>query len=128
MSVKKPTLFNFLDQISNKSTKYKYDKKVAPAYMLSLWLSHDPQLLPIVQRMNFLQFSLPDKVIYDYYCYSVPKRRKRYIKWTKKTPEDKKKVEVLESIREEYGVSKNEAKRILLYKERLENGKNKRNR
>ena len=122
MTIKAPTIFDYLNQISNKSTIYKYDKKIATAYMLSLWLSHDPELLQIVQKMNFLQFELPDQTIYDYYYYSVPKKKKRYIKWTKKTPEEKEKLKDINDIKEKYGVSKNEAKRILLFKEELKNG------
>ena len=116
---KPPTLFNILDQISNKKIEHKYDKKAAPAYMLSLWLSHDTQLLPLVQKMNFLQFSLPDDIIYNYYYHTVPKRKKRYIKWTKKDPEDKKRSKLIKEIVESHGVSRNEAKKLLLYKERI---------
>ena len=119
MTIKKPTLFNILDQITNKSTKHAYDKKIASAYMLTLWLSHDRSLLSISQKMNFLQFNLPDNIIYDYYYHEVPKRSKRYIKWIKKTPEDKKNAKKIEKIRLEYNVSKREAKRIFLFKEEL---------
>ena len=116
---KPPTLFTFLDQISNKSVVHKYNKKAAPAYMLSLWLSHDQQLLPLVQKMNYLQFNLPDDIIYNYYYHTVPKRKKRYLKWTKKEPEDKSRAKLVKEISEAHGVSKNEAKRLLLFKERL---------
>jgi len=119
---KPPTLFNILDQITDKKIQYKYDKKAAPAYMLSLWLSHDQQLLPLVQKMNFLQFNLPDDIIYDYYYHTVPKRKKRYIKWTKKDPEDKKRSKLIKDIVELYGISKNEAKKLLLYKEKIKIG------
>jgi len=116
---KAPTLFTFLDQISTKSTVHKYDKSIASAYMLSLWLSHDLQLLPIVQKMNFVQFELPDEVVYDYYFYQVPKKKKRYIRWTKKTPEDKKKIKEVNAIAEKYNVSRRRAKDILSYKEKI---------
>jgi len=109
---KKVNIFDYLNQIYNKTEKLKYDKKLAPAYMLSMWLSHDLSLLNTVQEMNFLQFDLPDKIIYDYYFHSIPKR-KRYIKWTKKTPEDKKKDKDIKEIKERYNVSKMKAKEIL---------------
>ena len=43
--------FTFLNQIYNKTSVHEYDKKVAPAYMLSWWLSHDPGLINIVQKI-----------------------------------------------------------------------------
>lgn len=110
--VKKPTLFDFLNQIYLKTGKYAYDKKIAPAYMLSLWLSHDKYLIKHVNKINRLQFLLPDDIIYEYYMSVIPKGR-RFVKWVKKTPEDKKMKKQIESIREGTNLSKREAKMVL---------------
>jgi len=86
---KEVTIFDYLNQIFYKKDKYVYDKKSAPAYMLSMWLSHDSNLIDIVNKLNSLQFSLKDDIIYKYYMSKVPKG-KRFLKWSKKTPKDKK--------------------------------------
>jgi hypothetical protein len=77
------TLFNILNNIFFEKEKFIYDKKAAPAYALSMWLSHDQELLNIVNDINRFQFLLPDEVIYRYYRYMIPKK-KRNIKWIKK--------------------------------------------
>ena len=104
-----PNLFDYLDQINLKGKKYEYDKKVASAYILSLWLSHDSGLIGMVQKMNFIHFTLPDSLIYDYYFDMVPKK-KRFIRWTKKEVISKKEEKEIESLQEQYGISKKEAK------------------
>lgn len=115
---KGPTLFDFLNQIYMKTSKYTYDKKAAPAYMLSLWLSHDIHLINIVDKIVRLQFTLPDDIIYNYYMSEIPKGR-RFIKWVKKTPEDKKIKKKLESIMEGTFLSKREAKMVLAFGEKI---------
>jgi len=118
MVEKKPTLFDFLNQIYYKRMKYPYDKKTASAYMLSLWLSHDKSLINIVHKICKYQFDLPDKVIYDYYFDKVPKGR-RYIKWVKKTESEKKKDKDIKNICEKYNVSKRESKMLMAHLERI---------
>jgi hypothetical protein len=113
-----PNLFDFLNQIYLKNQKYPYDKKAASAYMLSLWLSHDKYLINIVDKIVRLQFTLPDDIIYNYYMSEIPKGR-RYIKWVKKTPEDKKNKKKLDLIMEGTDLSKREAKMILALEEKL---------
>lgn len=121
-----PNLFTFLNQIYSKVEKYPYEKKLAPAYMLSMWLSHDPQLIDHVERINHLQFTIPDKSIYEYYMSVVPKG-KRYIKWVKKTPEEKQFMKDVLKIVEETDLSKREAKMLVTFKKELKvNDKNKR--
>jgi hypothetical protein len=115
---KGPTLFDFLNQINYKKEKYNYDKKAAPAYMLSLWLSHDKYLINIVDKIVRLQFTLPDDIIYNYYMSEIPKGR-RFIKWIKKDPEDKKRKKKIEAIVEGTNLSKREAKMLLSFKENL---------
>jgi hypothetical protein len=113
----KPTLFNYINQILYKTDKFPYDKKVAPAYILSVGLSHNKELLDIVNKINCLQFHLKDDIIYKYYKGAVPKG-KRYIKWIKKSKEKdsfKKKIEALM----EEGYSKREAIIIQKQKERM---------
>ena len=113
-----PNLFDFLNQIYMKTSKYPYDKKTASAYMLSLWLSHDKHLINIVDKIVRLQFTLPDDIIYNYYVSEIPKGR-RFIKWIKKTPEDKKLKKKLESIMEGTFLSKREAKMVLAFGEKI---------
>ena len=109
--MKKPGMFDIFTQILTKNIKYGYDKKIAPTYMMSLYLSHDNSLLGIVNKMNKLQYNIPDEMIYKYYVNQIPKRR--FIKWVKKVPENKKLAKVVDKIKEDMGVSKNEAKMIL---------------
>jgi hypothetical protein len=101
-------IFDFLNQIFYKRDKHPYDKKVAPAYMLSMWLSIDSSLSTIVGNINRLQFFLKDDIIYKYYYYAVPKG-KRFLKWNKKTPEEKAFKKNVEKLMEEFGLSKREA-------------------
>jgi len=121
-----PNIFNFLNQIYSKSRQFPYNKKLAPAYMLSMWLSHDPQLIGYVERINHLQFKIPDEQIYEYYMSVIPKGR-RYIKWVKKTPEEKQFMKDVLKIVEETDLSKREAKMLVTLKRELKiNDKNKR--
>jgi len=113
-----PNLFTFLKQIQQKTKKYKYDKKLAPAFMLTHYLAHDHSLIHIVNKINHLQFSLPDEIIYNYYYDKVPKNS-RFIKWTKKTPADKKRDRIIDALKLKYTVSTNEAKRLLLHIEKI---------
>jgi hypothetical protein len=118
MSDKKPTLFDFIKQISTVKETYPYDKKIAPAYMLSMWLSHDKDLIEDVNEINKYQFLLPDEIIYKYYRSVVPKR-KRYIKWVKKKS-DKEFEKKVEEIQEKYPrLSKRELKICLRLKEAI---------
>lgn len=107
--IQHPNLFDYLDQINLKKRKYPYDKKIASAYMITLWLSHDPNLINIVQDINKVLFTLPDDVIYEYFMDRVPKR-KRFIRWTKKIPLTKKQEKRIEELQEKYGISKKEAR------------------
>ena len=113
-----PNLFTFLNQIYSKVRTHKYEKKLAPAYMLSMWLSHDPQLIKYVENINHLQFTIPDEYIYEYYMNTVPKGR-RYIKWVKKTPEEKQFMKNVLKIVEETDLSKREAKMLVTFQKEL---------
>ena len=118
MSDTKINIFDFINQIQNKTTKYEYDKKIAPGYSLSAILAHNEYYLPIVNRMNLLQMYVPDKFVYAYYHDMISGYQK--LNFTKK---DKKKMkerkEKVKEIQREYNVSKREALLILVHKERL---------
>lgn len=113
MSEKGVNIFTFLNQIFYKTAKHKYDKKVANAYILSLWLSHDPELLQIISEINPYIFSLNDEQIYNYFFHKIPKK-KRYIKWIKKKEkkEDKSIKERLENLKLKHDISKIEAEKF----------------
>jgi hypothetical protein len=109
-----PNLFTFLNAIFYKNKNVVYDKKKANAYMLSLWLSHDKELINIVNRLNPLQFKLSDDLIYQYYMNKIP-RKKRFIKWVKKEGDDKKRKKTIDKMKEVYGISTREAKMYLTF-------------
>jgi len=115
---KGPNIFDFLNQITFKTKKYEYDRKAVNAYMLSLWLSHEKDLIGIVNEMNGFQFRFPDDLIYKYYYDRVPKG-KRFIRWTKKEAVDKKTKVKLDALKEKYNISTNEAKSLLLHSNML---------
>lgn len=107
------TFFNILNNIFFSKEKFIYDKKIASAYALSAWLSHDNELLEVVNAINKFQFLLPDEIIYKYYRDIVPKK-KRNIKWIKKT-EDRFK-EHIKKLQEKYPeMSTREARMYLTY-------------
>lgn len=87
MTEKKVDLFTFMNQLQSKKRTHEYDKKIAPAFMLTQWLSHDKGLIGKVNKINQYQFLLPDKIIYEYYMDVIP-TGKRYIKWIKKRKAD----------------------------------------
>lgn len=114
MTKKKPKLFDYIRQISSKNRTYTFDRKVAPAYIVSLWLSHDKDLIHKVNKINHYQFVLSDEAVYEYYMDVVPQSR-RYIKWTKKR-EDKQTEKALEIIKSKYPrLSKKEALRLVSF-------------
>ncbi len=96
---KQPDLFTFLNQIQSKRRTLPYDKKIAPAFMLTHWLSHDKDLIKKVNNINQHQFSLPDEVVYNYYMSIIP-TGKRYIKWIKKRKADDKLKKRIEKLQE----------------------------
>jgi hypothetical protein len=107
------TIFTYLNNIFYKQG-LAYDKKVAPAYLLSLWLSHDPSLIHIVNKINELHFNISDELIYTYYYEKIPKG-KRFIQWVKKDEKDKKIKEKVTAFQDVTGLSKKEASNYLWY-------------
>jgi hypothetical protein len=109
--------FTYLNAIFYKR-KLTYNKKLCSTYLLSMWLSHDPELINLVNKLNPLQFLLRHDIIYQYYFEKVPKGR-RFIRWTKKEKESKKRRKEIEELAKELNVSKIEASQILLVMERV---------
>jgi hypothetical protein len=110
---KDPTLFDFIKQTLSKNRKHPYDKKVAPAFMLTQWLSHKKEFVRICNDINQFQFLLPDEIIYEYYMKKIPKGTK-YVKWVKKRKEDDKMKTRIEKLQTYYpNLSKRECKMIL---------------
>lgn len=107
------TIFDYLNNIYIKGNLV-YDKKICPAYLLSMWLSHDKGLIDIVNIMNEYQFSLPDNLIYEYYYHKIPKG-KRYLKWVKKNEVDKKAKEKYDAVRKEMMLSKQEMEKYKMF-------------
>jgi hypothetical protein len=108
-------LFTFLNQIQTKKKIIKYNKKIAPAFMLTHWLSHDKGLIEKVNKINHYQFLLPDEVIYEYYMDALP-AGKRYIKWIKKRKEDEKMEKRIKKLQENFPqISTRECKMLLSY-------------
>jgi len=100
-------LFGTINAINNK-IDIKYDKKIASAYMLTLWLSHEKELMFYVDKINQMLYSLPDELVFKYFFKKIPKKR-RYIKWIKKGKVNKKKQKEIDILCNTYNISKNEA-------------------
>jgi len=107
-------MFDTLNAIFYKRDKHEYDKKKVNGFMLSMWLSHDQRLLDIANDINRYQFSLPDKLIYQYYYHAIPKG-KRFIKWTKKEKVDKKREDIIVKLSKKYNCSILEMKKSLIF-------------
>lgn len=116
--MKELKLFDFVDQVSKKKQKFPYDKKIAPAYMISMFLSHNNELIELVNKINKYQFMLPDEIIYQFYIYEVPKK-KRYIKWIKKKKEKDMEEEIKKFKNKYPRLSMREAKMYITYKRRM---------
>lgn len=102
---------NHLTEVLNAvtlKTPCEYNSKEVSAFVLSLFLSEDPKLSGIVNKINKYQFSLPDDLIFKYYVDTIPKG-KRYLKFTKKSKSSKDKEDDIKQLMELYGVSKREA-------------------
>lgn len=112
MIEKKKTLFDFINALNYKN-KIEYDKKVASAYILSLWLSHDKELLDLTNKINPYLFLLKDEAIWLYYYNKIPKKR-RFIKWIKKEELNKKDEKEIKDLMEKYNISKREAQLSLI--------------
>ena len=100
-------LFGTLNAICNK-TPIEYDKKLASAFMLALWLSHEKDLAYYLDTINPIMYSLPDELVFKYFMKKIPKK-KRYIKWIKKGRVSKKKEKEILELCNKYNISKKES-------------------
>jgi hypothetical protein len=117
-ATEKPRIFDYLRQICEKTHKFEYNKKYAPAYLISLWLSHEEDLIDIVQEINLIQFYVPDDAVYQYYYNKVPMKR-RFIKYDKKNDTTLQIEQEIQEIMDEHQVSHREALMIKKHVERL---------
>lgn len=92
----------------NLKTPCDYNPKEVSAWVISLFLSEDPELIEIVNKINKNHFSLDDRLIFKYYVSKVPQKR-RYIKFTKKSQKSKDQENEVKHLMDTYGVSKREA-------------------
>jgi hypothetical protein len=104
-------IYDFLNAIHNKSN-LPYDKSIAPAYMLCIWLSHDLKLLNIVNEITPYLGVLPDEAIYNYFYDAIP-RGKRFIKWIPKEKIDKEVEEAIKELMELKNISWIEASQYI---------------
>lgn len=107
--MKDKTIFDYLNALFDKRN-IEYDKKIASAYILTLWLSHDKELIGITNDINEHIFKMKDEIIWKYYFDKIPKK-KRLIKWFKK---DKEKTTLEKKLIEKYRLSSKEAKVLSL--------------
>lgn len=110
---KKENLFTYLNAIFYKNNTVEYNYKVAPAYILTLWLSHDQELIEFTNEINKYLFLLPDKAVYNYYYYKIPKK-KRFIQYIKKEKKEKEKDERVNELAQRYNISRREAELCLI--------------
>jgi hypothetical protein len=96
-------LFTFIKQIQSKKRTIPYDSKIAPAFMLSQFLSMNKKYIKTVNKINQYQFLLPDEIIYNYYMSAIPEipyneRFAKFIKKRKENEETKKRIEKLKDL------------------------------
>ena len=99
----------------NQKQPCNYNPKEVSAWVISLFLSEDPELIEIVNEINKYHFMLDDRLIFRYYVSRVP-AKKRHISFTKKTKESKVQEDNIKYLMDTYGISKREA--LLSLKER----------
>lgn len=120
---KKVDLFTFIRQIQSKRKTVPYDKKIAPAFVLSLFLSMNKKYIKTVNKINKYQYVLPDQAIYDYYMSAIPvvSKNDMYSRFVKKRDGDDEYKTRLEKIRKLYPESsEKECKMILSFLTRRE--------
>ena len=107
----KLTLFDVLNSIFYKK-EIVYNKKIANAYIMVLWLSHDPELLVLSNKINKRLFTHSDKGVYEILYSKVPKG-KRFVKWIKKQEIPEEKLPEIEELMKKYEMSEREARLTL---------------
>jgi hypothetical protein len=115
---KEINLFTFIKQIQSKRRTVPYDRKIAPAFVICLFLSMNNKYIEVVNKINQYMFILPDEVIYEYLMKEIPQLPydERYSKFIKKREKNDKTKERLEKIRKMYPeMPMKECKMILSY-------------
>lgn len=104
MSKKEVNLFTFVNQIQSKRRTVPYDRKIAPAYVLCLFLSMNKKYIDVVNEINQYTFLLPDEIVYEYLMKKIPNLHydERYAKFIKKREEDDMVKDRLNKIRKLY--------------------------
>lgn len=99
-NIEEPNLFTYIKQIQTKNRKYPYDKKIANAYILTLFLSMNKNYLSIINKINKYLYILPDETIYEYYMKEIPvgKVYSKFIKKREKSDIFKNRVEKIKKI------------------------------
>lgn len=109
---KKPNkLFDCLNAINKKDPTYKYNKKDCNGHMLLMWFSHASDCIDIVNKINTHLYDIPDELVYYYLYKSVPKGN-RWLKYDKGKKDKallKRQRELIQSLQDEYEMSKKEA-------------------
>jgi len=115
MTDKKPSIFECINAVNDKIPTYKYDKKIAPAYMLMLWMSLNDGILPYIDKLNERLFEMPDKLVFSAMYKGIPKA-KRFARWPAKSEKEKglteKKKKAIKELMDEHGFSEFEAKTL----------------
>ena len=113
--IKKPNrLFDCINAINGKNASYKYSKKDCNGHMLLMWFSHATDCVSIVNDINLHLYDIPDELVY-YYLYKAVPKGTRFIKYDKGTKDKKllvKQQKIIQSLIDEYDMSKMEAKTI----------------
>lgn len=113
MTEEKIDLFTFIKQIQSKRRTVSYDKKIAPAFLLSLFLSMNKNYIKKVNNINKYLSVLSDEAIYNYYMSVIPEG-KDYSKFIKKREDTDKTKERLDKIQKLYPeLSMRECKMLL---------------
>lgn len=121
-----PTIFQLLYKIFTKSNKHEYKGEVIkknPTFLMNLWLSHENDLIPILNEITRTDLNLTnnkEKIIFEYLMNKVPKGKNRFIKYAKKNKKDLQKEKRIVELTENYKtISKTEATNIVNSFERL---------
>lgn len=70
-------------------------------------MAQDRELIKYANEINPYIFNMPDEIVYKFFFNKVPKKR-RFIKWTKKS--DEKKQSDIDRLCIKYNISEKEAK------------------
>jgi hypothetical protein len=127
MKEKEITLFTFINQIQSKRRTVPYDRKIAPAFLLLLFLSMNKKYIHKINLINKVQFVLSDEAVYEYLMREIPELpyNDRYARFINKRKEDSKIKDRLEKIQKLYPeMSTKECKMLLSFLTRRRSNEN----